>query len=51
MQDSGGRFGMKLIRAVSPRGDLRFSVLGEAMDSVQSIAFLKQLHRDTGVRS
>jgi hypothetical protein len=28
MQDSGWRFGMNLIKAVSPRGDPRFSVIG-----------------------
>jgi len=48
VKDSGGRFGMNLISAVSPRGDLRFSVIGETMDSARFIAFLKQLHRDAG---
>lgn len=48
VRDSGGRFGMNLISAVSPRGDLRFSVIGETMDSARFIAFLKQLHRDAG---
>ena len=48
VRDSGGRFGMKLISAVAPRGDLRFSVIGETMDSARFIAFLKQLYRDTG---
>ena len=46
VRDSGGRFGMNLISAVSPRGDLRFSVIGDTMDSARFIAFLKQLHRD-----
>ncbi len=48
VKDSGGRFGMNLVSAVSPRGDLRFSVIGETMDSARFIAFLKQLHRDAG---
>jgi transposase len=48
VRDSGGRFGMNLISAVSPRGDLRFSVIGETMDSARFIAFLKQPHRDAG---
>lgn len=48
VRDSGGRFGMNLISAVSPRGELRFSVIGETMDSARFITFLKQLHRDTG---
>ena len=48
VQDSGGRFGINLISAISPRGDLRFGVIGETMDSGRFIAFLKQLHRDAG---
>lgn len=48
VRDNGGRFSMNLISAVSPRGDLRFSVVGETMDSARFIAFLKQLHRDAG---
>lgn len=48
VKDSGGRFGMNLISAVSPRGDLRFSLIGETMDSSRFIAFLKQLYRDAG---
>jgi hypothetical protein len=46
VRDSGGRFGMNLISAVSPRGDLCFSVIGDTMESARSIDFLKQLHRD-----
>jgi transposase len=42
------RFGMNLISAVSPRGDLRFSVIGETMGSSRFIAFRKQLSRDAG---
>ena len=45
VRDSGERFGMNLINAVSPRGDLRLSVVGETMDSARFIAFLKQLQR------
>ena len=48
VKDGGGRFDMNLISAASPRGDLRFSVIGETMDSARFIAFLKLLHRDAG---
>ena len=48
VKDSGGRFGMNLISAVSPRGELRFSAIGETMGSSRFNAFLKQLYRDAG---
>ena len=48
VKDSGRRFGMNLVSAVSSRGDLRFGVIGETMDSARFIAFLKRLHRDAG---
>ena len=48
VQNSGGRFNLNVVSAVSPRGDLRFRFVEGKMDSKQFIAFLKQLHRDAG---
>jgi transposase len=48
VEDSGDRFGLKLISAVSPRGDMRFSVIEGRMNSDRFIEFLKKLHRDAG---
>jgi len=47
VSDGGGRFGLKLISAVSPRGDMRFGFVEERMNSAKFIAFLKKLRRDT----
>jgi transposase len=46
--DGGGRFGLKLISAVSPRGDMRFSFVEGRMNSGKFIAFLKKLRADAG---
>ncbi|MCI0720400.1 MAG: IS630 family transposase, partial [Acidobacteria bacterium] len=46
--DSGERFGMKLISAVSPRGDMRFGVIAGRMNSDRFIEFLKKLCTDAG---
>ena len=48
VQDSGDRFGMKLISAVSPRGDMRFAVIEARMNSDRFIEFLKKLSADAG---
>ena len=48
VQDSGDRFGLKLISAVSPRGDMRFAVIEGRMNSDKFIEFLKKLHADAG---
>jgi len=48
VQDSGDRFGIKMVSAVSPRGDMRFAVIEGRMNSDRFIAYLKKLHRDTG---
>lgn len=48
VEDSGDRFGLKLISAVSPRGDMRFAVIEGRMNSDKFIAFLKKLHSDAG---
>jgi len=48
VQDSGDRFGLKLISAVSPRGDMRFAMIEERMNSDKFIGFLKKLRADAG---
>ncbi len=48
VEDSGDRFGLKLISAVSPRGDMRFAVIEGRMNSEKFIEFLKKLHADAG---
>lgn len=47
VKDSGGRFGFKLISAVSPRGDMRFQFIKERMNSELFISFLVKLRADT----
>lgn len=46
VEDSGDRFGLKLISAVSPRGDMRFAVIEGRMNSDKFIEFLRKLHTD-----
>lgn len=46
VEDSGDRFGLKLISAVSPRGDMRFAVIEGRMNSDKFIEFLKKLQAD-----
>lgn len=46
VKDSGGRFGFKLISAVSARGDMHFDVIEDRMNSEKFIAFLKKLRAD-----
>lgn len=48
VEDSGDRFGLKLISAVSLRGDMRFAVIEGRMNSEKFIGFLKKLHTDAG---
>jgi transposase len=48
VRDSGGRFGLNVISAVTPRGDMRFSFIEERMNSQRFIEFLKKLQRDVG---
>jgi transposase len=48
VEDSGDRFGLKLISAVSPRGDMRFAVIEDRMNSEKFIEFLKRLRADAG---
>lgn len=46
VEDSGDRFGLKLISAVSPRGDMRFAVIEGRMNSDKFIEFLRKLYTD-----
>lgn len=48
VKDSGGRFGLKVISAVTPRGDLRFGFIEGTMNSERFIQFLKKLRQDAG---
>ena len=46
IRDSGSRFGVKLISAVSPRGDLFFECIEDTMNSERFIQFLEHLRSD-----
>ena len=48
VEDSGDRFGIKLISAVTPRGDMRFATIEGRMNSDKFISFLKKLRSDAG---
>ncbi len=47
VKDSGGRFGFKLISAVTPRGDMRFQFIEKRMNSELFIRFLTKLRKDS----
>lgn len=44
--DSGDRFSVRLISAVSPRGDMRFAAFEGRMTGARFVGFLKKLHAD-----
>ena len=46
--DSGQRFGVRLISAVSPRGDMRFASFEGRMTAERFIEFVKKLRKDVG---
>jgi transposase len=48
VEDSGDRFGIKLISAVTLRGDLRFASIDGRMNSDVFIGFLQKLRSDAG---
>jgi transposase len=48
VEDSGDRFGLRLISAVSPQGGLKFSAFEGRMTSGRFVGFLKKLRADTG---
>lgn len=47
-EDSGDRFTLKLISAVTARGDMRFGFIEGRMNSEKFIAFLRKLRADAG---
>ena len=48
VRESGDRFGLRLISAVSPRGDMKFASFQGAMNGEKFVGFLKKLRRDVG---
>lgn len=48
VDDSGDRFSIRLISAVSPRGDMKFSSFTGRMNGIRFVNFLKKLHADVG---
>jgi transposase len=48
VEDSGDRFSLRLISAVSPRGDMKFATFEGQMDGPRFIQFLRELRADTG---
>lgn len=44
--DSGDRFSLRLISAVSPRGDMKFSTFQGAMNGERFVEFVRRLHQD-----
>lgn len=48
VEDSGDRFGLRLISAVSPRGHLKFATFEGKMTSQRFVEFLQKLRADTG---
>jgi transposase len=50
VEDSGDRFSLKMISAVSPRGDMKFQCFTGRMNGTRFIEFLKKLRADAGRR-
>jgi transposase len=48
VRESGDRFGLRLISAVSPRGDMKFASFEGSMTGEKFVGFLKKLRRDVG---
>ena len=48
VRDSGDRFSVRLISAVSPRGDMKFAAFEGRMTGLRFIGFLKKLRADVG---
>jgi transposase len=48
VRDSGGRFSLGVISAVTVRGDMRFSFIDDKMNASRFIEFLKKLRHDAG---
>ena len=48
VEDSGDRFGLRLISAVSPRGDMKFSTFEGRMNGDRFVDFVRRLRKDVG---
>jgi transposase len=48
VEDSGDRFSLKMISAVSPRGDMKFQFLAGRMQGTRFVQFLLKLRADAG---
>jgi len=48
VEDSGDRFNLKMISAVSPRGDMKFQFLEGRMNGSRFVQFLTKLRADAG---
>ena len=48
VRDSGDRFSVRLISAVSPRGDMKFAAFEGKMNGARFVNFLKKLRADVG---
>lgn len=48
VEDSGDRFSLKMISAVSPRGDMKFQCFTGRMNGKRFVEFLKKLRADAG---
>lgn len=48
VEDSGDRFSLKMISAVSPRGDMKFQCFTGRMNGNRFVAFLTKLRADAG---
>lgn len=48
VEDSGDRFSLKMISAVSPRGDMKFQCFSGRMNGSRFVAFLEKLRADAG---
>lgn len=48
VSDSGSRFSLRLISAVSARGEMRFSVIEATMNSERFLEFICKLRKDVG---
>ena len=46
VRDSGDRFGLRLISAVSPRGDMKFATFEGSMNGEKFVEFLRKLAQD-----
>jgi transposase len=46
VQDSGDRFSLRLISAVSPRGDMRFGTFEGSMTGAKFVEFIEKLRKD-----